>query len=127
MFSPTPPLAMPVASGLRRLDLPGASSFREVRESIRTLSRDGSLAESQPVLIDLRLMRFLPTSPESEALADELSSQDVLGAHRVALVVQQGAQFGMARMVCTLAELRAGHVRAFTDDRSAVEWLMSCT
>lgn len=124
MFSPTIPVAAPAPAGVRRLDLLEAKSFREIRESVRTLSRDGSVAEDQPVLIDLRRVRFLPTTPESEAFADELSSTDVLGAHPVALVVQLGAQYGVARMVCTLAELRGGRVRAFTDDRAAVEWLM---
>ncbi len=124
MFSPSAPVAAPVSGGVRRIDLPGASTFRDIRESILSASRDGSLAENQPVLIDLRLVRFLPTSPETEALADELSSSDALGRHPVALVVQSGAQYGMARMVCTLAELRGGKVRAFTDDRAAVDWLM---
>lgn len=124
MFSPTIPVAVPVQAGVRRLDLLDARSFREIRESVRTLSRDGGLAEDQPVLVDLRRLRFLPTTPEAEALADELSSTDVLGAHHVALVVQLGAQYGVARMVCTLAELRGGRVGAFTDDRAAEDWLM---
>ena len=124
MFSPTIPLAAPAEAGVRRLDLLDAKNFREIRESVRTLSRDGSVAEQQPVLIDLRRVRFLPTTPEAEAMADELSSMDVLGAHQVALVVQLGAPYGVARMVCTLAELRGGRVKAFTDDRAAVDWLM---
>lgn len=111
-------------TGLRRLELFSALTFREVRESIGGMVRDGSLAEAQPVLLDLRDVRFLPTTPEAEALADELSSSDALGRHAVALVVQPGAQYGVARMVCTLAELRGGRVKAFTDDRAAVDWLM---
>ncbi len=112
------------AAGLRRLELANAVNFREVREGIRGLLGDGSLAPRQPVLIDLRDVRFLPTTPEAEALADELSGTDSLGNHAVALLVHLGAQYGMARMVCTLAELRGGRVKAFTDDRAAVDWLM---
>lgn len=111
-------------AGLRRLECVNAVNYREVREGIRGLSSDGSLAADQPVLIDLREVRFLPTTPEAEALADELSVAEGLGAHAVALLVQLGAQYGIARMVCTLAELRGGRVRAFTDDRAAVDWLM---
>ena len=110
--------------GLRRLELLNAVNYREVREGIRGLLGDGSLAAEQPVLIDLREVRFLPTTPEAEALADELSGADALGTHTVALLVQLGAQYGIARMVCTLAELRGGRVKAFTDDRAAVDWLM---
>ncbi len=112
------------AAGVRRLELANAVNFREVREGIRALARDGSVAPGQAVLIDLRDVRFLPTTPEAEALADELSASEALGAHTVALLVQLGAQYGIARMVCTLAELRGGRVKAFTDDRAAVDWLM---
>lgn len=122
MTGPAMPARSP--SAVRRLAVPDAATFREVREAMRTLARDGSLGEMQPVLLDLREVRFLPTTPEAEALADELSSTDALGAHTVALVVQLGAQYGVARMVCTLAELRGGRVKAFTDDRAAVDWLM---
>ncbi len=111
-------------AGLRRLELVNAVNYREVRDGIRGLVDDGSLGEEQPVLIDLRDVRFLPTTPEAEALADELSGADSLGRHAVALLVQLGAQYGIARMVCTLAELRGGRVKAFTDDRAAVDWLM---
>lgn len=115
---------MPMAAGPRRLELVNAVNFREVRAAISGMLGDGSLAPEQPVLLDLREVRFLPTTPEAEALADELSGMDALGRHTVALLVQLGAQYGIARMVCTLAELRGGRVKAFTDDRAAVDWLM---
>ncbi len=118
------PHAFSQAAGVRRLELVNAVNFREVREGMRALARDGSLAPEQPVLIDLRDVRFLPTTPEAEALADELSAAESLGTHPAALLVQLGAQYGIARMVCTLAELRGGRVKAFTDDRAAVDWLM---
>lgn len=116
-------LAAPRAYGVRRLQ-PSAATLREMRDSLAALVHDGSLAPGQPVLIDLRDVRFLPTTPEAEALADEFSGQDSLGGHAVALVVQLGAQFGVARMICTMAELRGGKVKTFTDDRVAVDWLM---
>ncbi len=128
-----PPTGLPVragyaapapGAGLRRLDFANVAGFRQVRARLVDVLADGSLAPAQPVLIDLRDIGFLPTTPEAEALADEFSSQDTLGAHAVALLVHAGAQFGIARMVCTLAELRGGRVKAFTDDRAAVDWLM---
>lgn len=123
MFAAYSPVAAPPVSGVRRLE-PTASSYREMRDSLVALTRDGSLAPGQPVLVDLRAVRFLPTGAEAEALADEFSSTDSLGSHPVALVVQLGAQFGVARMICTMAELRGGRVKTFTDDRVAVDWLM---
>ncbi len=118
------PVVHATAAGVRRLELLNAINFREVREAMRGVLSDGSLAQEQPVLLDLREVRFLPTTPEAEALADELSAADGLGSHQVALLVQLGAQYGIARMVCTLAELRGGRVKAFTDDRAAVDWLI---
>lgn len=109
---------------LCRLALDHATTFRAVREALTKLGRNGALADDQRVLLDLRDMRFLLTTPEAEALADELSSADALGRHSVALVAQMGVQYGVARMVCTLAELRGGRVKAFMDDREAVDWLM---
>ena len=56
-------------------------------------------------------------------LAGLLANQGVLGRHRVAHVVNAGTQYGVARMVCTLAELRGADARVFTEEPQALSWL----
>jgi hypothetical protein len=75
------------------------------------------------VLLDARDLTLLPSPAETEVLAGLLANQRVLGRHRVALVVRAGTQYGVARMVCTLAELRGADAKVFMEEPAALAWL----
>ncbi|MBI4409090.1 MAG: hypothetical protein HY561_05250 [Gemmatimonadetes bacterium] len=103
----------------------GGGSLDEHVALMRDLGEDPVLAPGAAVLLDLRDAMFVLNVGDAERLAGLLADDRVLGAHRVALVVQSGAHYGMARMVCTLAELRGGDASAFSDERAALSWLQA--
>ena len=90
---------------------------------LRKLASDPARCVGAPILVDAREGSFLPTPEQAHVLASVLAAGQSLRSHRVAFVVGQVAQFGLARMVCTLAELQGARAGAFTDERSAVAWL----
>jgi hypothetical protein len=103
----------------------GGGSLDEHVAVMRDLAADPVLAPGAAVLLDLRDATFVLNVGDAERLASLLADERILGAHRVALVVQSGAHYGMARMVCTFAELRGGDAGAFSDERAALSWLQT--
>ncbi len=107
-----------------RLRCPDGGSFADHVAALRDLACSPELALGIPVLLDARDLRLLPNAAEAEVLAGLLANQGVLGRHRVAVVVNAGAQYGVARMVCTLAELRGADAKVFTEEPQALSWLV---
>jgi hypothetical protein len=75
------------------------------------------------LLLDFRAQGFTPSAREANALVTSLR---VLCARRVppvAILANPGAQFGGARMLCTLGELDGCRTAAFRDETQAWAWL----
>ena len=106
-----------------RLRCPDGGSFADHVAALRDLACSPELAPGIPVLLDVRDVTLLPNPAEAEVLAGLLANQGVLGRHRVAVVVNAGTQYGVARMVCTLAELRGADAKVFTEEPQALSWL----
>ena len=91
------------------------------------VARSGSAAPTPGscLLIDIRDLTALPNRPEAGAIADALANVQVVRNYRIAILTQSGAQFGVARMVASLAELRGARMGVFTVEDEALEWLES--
>jgi hypothetical protein len=79
--------------------------------------------EATALLLDFRAQGFTPGAREAGAL---LASLVVLCADRVppvAILTNPGPQYGGARMLCTLGELRDCRAAAFRDEAEAWRWL----
>ena len=107
-----------------RLRCPDGGSFADHVAALRDLACSPELAPGIPVLLDARDLRLLPNAAEAEVLAGLLANQGVLGRHRVAVVVNAGTQYGVARMVCTVAELRGADAKVFMEEPAALSWLV---
>ncbi len=91
------------------------------------VARPGSAAPPPGtcVLIDIRDRPDLPNRVEAGAIADGLANVQVVRGYRIAVLALPGAQFGVARMVSALAELRGASLGAFSDEHEALAWLCS--
>lgn len=77
------------------------------------------------LLLDFRAQGFTPSAREANALVSALR---VLCARRVppvAILANPGAQYGGARMLCTLGELDGCRTAAFRDEMEAWSWLQA--
>jgi len=75
------------------------------------------------LLLDFRAQGFTPSEREANALVAALK---VLCGRRVppvAILANPGAQYGGARMLCTLGELDGCRTAAFRDETEAWRWL----
>jgi len=75
------------------------------------------------LLLDFRVQGFMPSEREANTLVSALK---VLCGRRVppvAILANPGAQFGVARMLCTLGELDGCRTAAFRDETAAWGWL----
>jgi hypothetical protein len=106
------------------LRCPDGGSFADHVAALRDLAGTPELAPGIPVLLDVRAVKLLPNPAEAEVLAGLLANQGVLGRHRVAVVVNGGTQYGVARMVCTVAELRGADAKVFMEEPAALSWLV---
>jgi hypothetical protein len=97
-------------------------SVREQQDVTRRLLEAGQISRTTPTVIDIRGVSQLPNFAAIEAtLAAAEREIDALPLH-VAYVVSPGANFGIGRMLQSMAP--AGLVvEIFTDEPSAVEWV----
>jgi hypothetical protein len=88
---------------------------------LATLKAKEGVADA--LLLDFRVQGFTPSAREANALVAALR---VLCARRVppvAILANPGAQYGGARMLCTLGELDGCRTAAFRDETEAWGWL----
>ena len=106
---------------VRRLRASAEHSFADHARLLRDLARD--VPPGEPLLVDLRGVSVLPDTTEVDLLANLLASRYGFRRSRVAVLVDDGAQWGVARMIATMAELRGGHAKAFQDEEVALAWV----
>lgn len=110
----------------KRVVVLGGTRLASLREwlaeiDLATLKAKEGVADA--FLLDFRVQGFTPSAREANALVSALR---VLCARRVppvAILANPGAQFGGARMLCTLGELDGCHTAAFRDETEAWGWL----
>lgn len=106
---------------VRRLRASADHSFADHARLLRDLARD--VAPGEPLVVDLRGVGVLPDTTEVELMANLLASRFGFRGSRVAVLVDDGAQWGVARMIATMTALRGGHARAFQDEEVALTWV----
>jgi hypothetical protein len=75
------------------------------------------------LLMDLRDRGFTPSATYANALVDALAGLGSAVNPPVALLTNPGLQYGGARMLCLLGELRGCVAAAFHDEFAAWAWL----
>jgi hypothetical protein len=83
-------------------------------------AREGGAAA---LLLDFRAQGFTPGAREANALIETLVALCADRVPPVAILTNPGPQFGGARMLCTLGELRDCRAAAFRDEADAWRWL----
>jgi len=83
-------------------------------------ARQGS---AEALLMDLRERGFTPSASYANALVDALAGLGSAVNPPVALLTNPGLQYGGARMLCLLGELRGCVAAAFHDEVEAWAWL----
>lgn len=106
---------------VRRLRGSADGTYAHQAQLLRELARD--MMPGEPLLVDLRDIHLLPSTAEVDLLANLLASRHGFGGSRVAVLVDKGAQWGIARMISTMVELRGGHAKAFQDEEVAMTWV----
>ena len=103
--------------GVDRGDLPSA------RATLANFMADAQLSSTFGLLIDVRPLRNMPSMEEAESLSTLGRAARPKREHCAALVVKPGLQYGVARIIQALAELKGARISVFTDDAAALEWV----
>lgn len=77
------------------------------------------------LLLDFRVQGFTPSAREANALVAALRALCSRRIPPVAILANPGAQYGGARMLCTLGELDGCCTAAFRDELEAWRWLQA--
>jgi hypothetical protein len=75
------------------------------------------------LLLDFRSQAFAPSAEEAGALIEGLRARLQRKGVPLAVVAKAGAQFGGARVLCTLAEMQGCRAAAFVTEAEAWLWL----
>jgi hypothetical protein len=104
----------------------GGTRLATLRDWLSELNA-GSLqkqeAPADALLLDFRAQGFTPGPTEANALVSALVRLCAVRFPPVAILTNPGAQYGGARMLCTLGGLRGCRAEAFRDEADAWQWL----
>jgi hypothetical protein len=92
------------------------------RETFATLITDPHLHRPFGLLIDVRSLHNVPSREEADCLS-KFAAVGNSEKHFTALLVEEGLQYGIARMIQLFSELRGAHIEVFIDDQLAQYWL----
>jgi hypothetical protein len=94
------------------------AGMRDWHALAEMVSRSRAAITSGGLLLDVRRAAFTPAAREAHLLVPAL-----VGYPAVAIVVQDEASYGCARMVSTLVEGRGSKAAAFSTAHEAAAWL----
>ncbi|MBA4191351.1 MAG: hypothetical protein C0467_25495 [Planctomycetaceae bacterium] len=97
-----------------------AESFRDI---LLQVVSDPRFEPGYRILMDVRDVEFTPTTTEIRFFVEFHMSHEALRRSRVAIVVTNLVDFGMANMFATLCELHDAPARGFRSLNAALEWL----
>lgn len=112
-----------LAPGLLQARGQGRGNLGEGRELIDALHARAAGERIVGVLIDIRELAYLPTAEEAHSLGEWYATFSVACRARIAFLAPPGAEFGVARMVGIIAELRGAAAAVFSDSADALAWL----
>ncbi len=101
----------------------GEGSLDAARGTFASLVGDEEVRPPFGLLVDVRNVRNAPSAGEARAIAEFSNSPGRAVAHSTALLVRPGVQYGIARMIQTVAEFRGARIAIFTDEAAALNWL----
>jgi len=99
------------------------ASLREWLAALDLASLRAKEGAADALLLDFRAEGFTPSAREANALVASLRALCARRVPPVAILANPGAQFGGARMLCTLGELDGCRTAAFRDETQAWGWL----
>jgi len=113
--------------GKRVVVLAGANlgSLREWLAEINLATVKAREGAADALLLDFRVQGFMPSEREANTLVSALKALCGRRVPPVAILANPGAQFGVARMLCTLGELDGCRTAAFRDETEAWGWLQA--
>lgn len=110
----------------KRVLVLGGARLATLRDWLSELN-GGSLkrqeAPADALLLDFRAQGFTPGPTEANALVSALVRLCAMRFPPVAILTNPGAQYGGARMLCTLGGLRGCRAEAFREEADAWQWL----
>lgn len=98
-------------------------SLKEWLAEIDVAAIKAKQGTADALLLDFRTHGFTPSAREANALVSALSTLCATRIPPVAILANPGAQYGGARMLCTLGELDGCRTAAFRDETEALQWL----
>jgi hypothetical protein len=98
-------------------------SLYSARDTFANIIADPHLHRPFGLLIDVRALRNVPSQEEVYSLSKFARVGHSDAKHYVALLVERGMQYGIARMIQMFSELRGAKIDVFIDDQSAQYWL----
>lgn len=99
-------------------------SVQEQRAVRRPLIEQGTLSRESKAIVDITGVTGLPRFNEVEAAMMAAETDVAMLPKRIALVVRPGANFGIGRMLQSMAPSGLA-IELFTDEASARDWLMT--
>ncbi len=113
-------------AGRHRVIAIGGTQLASLRDWLAALdlgilkAREGGAGA---LLLDFRTQGFTPSAREANAIVSTLVALCAERVPPVAILTNAGAQYGGARMLCTLGELRTCRAAAFRVEAEAWRWL----
>jgi hypothetical protein len=110
----------------KRVVVLGGTRLATLRDWLSELNAGTLMRQEAPadaLLLDFRAQGFTPGPTEANALVSALARLCAMHFPPVAILTNAGAQYGGARMLCTLGGLRGCRAEAFRDEADAWQWL----
>lgn len=112
--------------GGSRVAVLGGERLRTVRDWLAAVDRGALRARhgtAEALLLDFRSAGYTPSAREARALVAALVGLCGERLPPVAILTHPGVQYGGARVLCMMGELRGCQAAAFQDQESAWLWL----
>lgn len=112
--------------GGSRVAVLGGERLRTVKDWLAAVDRGALRARhgtAEALLLDFRSAGYTPSAREARALVAALVGLCGERLPPVAILTNPGVQYGGARVLCMMGELRGCQASAFQEEEAAWEWL----
>jgi len=112
--------------GGARVAVLGGERLRTVRDWLAAVDRGALRARrgtAEALLLDFRSAGYTPSAREARALVAALVGLCGERVPPVAILTNPGVQYGGARVLCMMGELRGCQASAFQEEEEAWQWL----
>ena len=106
------------------IDGEGLASLREWIAAVDGGARQARHGAADALLLDFRKAGFTPSARDASAIVAALLAECGERLPPVAVVTNPGVQYGGARVLCVMGELRGCQAAAFLDDGKAWSWVL---